>query len=728
MIPRLEGHGTIQTNPCRQHRPEHDVKALKYILPPLCDRFSGKKQVRCPVISFVIAFGTVLLMPCAALAQNSLSNLGGLNGGIFSTAAGVSADGGVVVGRAVDASLGNVPRAFRWTASDGLVAIGLSPLSSAYAGASPEQLYSIATAVSGDGRVIVGFAGTTLVTSDERAFRWTQADGMVDLGDRAAALAVNRDGTVVVGEWDHRAFRWTQAGGMVSIGFLNGGSSAKATGVSADGSVIVGVARDGAAANATRAFRWTEASGMVSLGVLNGGDHSLANGISSNGTTIVGIAKDGTSGGQFRAFRWTADSGIQSLGVLNRGTFSEALAVSSDGKVVVGTSNVGDVTSSFQGFRWTQATGMQTIGDWLRAHSVSVPADIATTAEGTNADGSVVVGLSNGFAYIARVVENGGEGENGGDGGSGLITLQDLSTSLAGNTASPAQAAGLADLVLHGAHSRPLARRVEPQKSCVWISGDFGRDDHQSRDGRFGLAEFGGCHRLASDLQGSISLGRSWSNQGLVFNGKSDVHATYGIAELLGRVAGNLWASGAILYQGGSADVRRGYLNAGVQDFSRGSPDVRTAVLRLRLDWEEAARVEQATLTPYIDATYMWTRIAAYTETSGSFPARFDKRTEHATELRVGVDAAYPLRQNTKLHARVEAAHRFDTTAASISGTVLGLFDFSLPGQGIDRDWLRGGIGFATKLGGGTLSAMLNAATSGPAPSYWLNASFQVAF
>jgi len=206
------------------------------------------------------------------------------------------------------------------------------------------------------------------------------------------------------------------------------------------------------------------------------------------------------------------------------------------------------------------------------------------------------------------------------------------------------------------------------------------------------------------------------------------VRVTYGIVELLGKVMGNLWASGAVLYQAGGAHAQRGYFNAGVQDFSRGSPAVQTAAMRLRLDLEDAARLGNATLTPYVDATYTRTRIAAYTETSGGFPARFDARTENVAEVRLGADAAYALSLDTKLRGRLEAAHRFETTGASMSGTVLGLFDFGLPGQPVNRDWLRGGIGFDTKLGGGTLSATLNATTIGSVPNYWVNVSFTLGF
>ena len=65
------------------------------------------------------------------------------------------------------------------------------------------------------------------------------------------------------------AFRWTQAGGMVSLGDLPGGAvQSTARGVNADGSVVIG---DGTSASGTEAFRWTQAGGMVGLGDLPGG-------------------------------------------------------------------------------------------------------------------------------------------------------------------------------------------------------------------------------------------------------------------------------------------------------------------------------------------------------------------------------------------------------------------------------------------------------------------------
>jgi probable HAF family extracellular repeat protein len=150
-----------------------------------------------------------------------------------------------------------------------------------------------------------------------------------------------------------RAFRWTAAGGMQDLGTL-GGSWSTAYGVSADGSVVVGRAAN--AAGQWRAFRWTAAGGMQDLGTL-GGDWSEAHGVSADGSVVVGWT--GNAGRQWRAFRWTAARGMQDLGTLG-GNWSEAHGVSADGSVVVGWA--ANAAGQGRAFRWTAARGMQDLG------------------------------------------------------------------------------------------------------------------------------------------------------------------------------------------------------------------------------------------------------------------------------------------------------------------------------------------------------------------------------
>ncbi len=127
---------------------------------------------------------------------------------------------------------------------------------------------------------------------------------------------------------------WSQS--ITWLGTLGGGGSG-AFGVSADGSVVVGVAYN--AAGEYRAFRWTAAGGMQDLGTL-GGDLSGARGVSADGSVVVGWAEN--ADWQWRAFRWTASGGMEDLnttyaGLLTNGSvLSVASAISPDGRYIVG--------------------------------------------------------------------------------------------------------------------------------------------------------------------------------------------------------------------------------------------------------------------------------------------------------------------------------------------------------------------------------------------------------
>ncbi|MEX2308600.1 MAG: SUMF1/EgtB/PvdO family nonheme iron enzyme [Pirellulales bacterium] len=150
------------------------------------------------------------------------------------------------------------------------------------------------------------------------------------------ASGVSDDGSVVVG-WSSpglttQAFRWTQSTGMVALGpGLTVGS--RANDVSADGSVVAGRrVRSGGHARPPiiEAFRWTQTGGTVGLG----GFESNAYAVSADGSVVVG---QGASGSRIEAFRWTQTSGMVGLGDLPGGSFeSNAYAVSADGSVIVG--------------------------------------------------------------------------------------------------------------------------------------------------------------------------------------------------------------------------------------------------------------------------------------------------------------------------------------------------------------------------------------------------------
>ena len=133
----------------------------------------------------------------------------------------------------------------------------------------------------------------------------------------------------------------TQAGSsFTGLSDLAGGSfESYANGVSADGSVAVGL---GSSTSGNEAFRWTDGGGMVGLGDLAGGSfNSRAYSVSADGSTVVGR---GSSASGTEAFVWDETNGMRGLmqvlmdqGIDMTGwSLTEARGVSADGLTIVG--------------------------------------------------------------------------------------------------------------------------------------------------------------------------------------------------------------------------------------------------------------------------------------------------------------------------------------------------------------------------------------------------------
>lgn len=165
-------------------------------------------------------------------------------------------------------------------------------------------------------------------TSWSQSITWLGTLGGVE----SAAWSVSNEaqvvGSVRFANGYNRAFRWVN-GNMYAL--IGTGISSEATGISADGTVIVGWNVYNAHSPGPFAFRWL-GGGLHSLGTL-GGNASAAWGVSSDGSVIVGWARPSLSTVP-RAFRWTT-AGMQNLGTLGGGQ-SAAYGVSADGSVVVG--------------------------------------------------------------------------------------------------------------------------------------------------------------------------------------------------------------------------------------------------------------------------------------------------------------------------------------------------------------------------------------------------------
>lgn len=310
------------------------------------------------------------------------------------------------------------------------------------------------------------------------------------------------------------------------------------------------------------------------------------------------------------------------------------------------------------------------------------------------------------------------------------MTLADAQASIQSTDLGLKSILSSTNIVVNGAHSRPMSRRVAAGEKTFWLAGDWGNDNHGARSGETGLAEVGGGYNFGQ-AQVNVSIGKTWAHQDLINGGDVSSDGNYvmlaGIIPL--SVDNGVYATLGAFRHWGEVDIDRGYFNMGAMDHSSASPDSDTWGIRARVDWENAFIIKTARFSPYADLWHSETKLDSYTETGGGFPARFDSRRDSITELRAGLNTAVPIQTSGfDFVANVEAVHRFDDKADNTSGQVVGLFGFNLDGEKYDQNWFKGGIGIEGKLGRGKASLMLNGTTKGEMASSWLAASYQLAF
>ena len=215
---------------------------------------------------------------------------------LSSRASATSSNGSVVVGGSATTMVGE---AFLWTQATGLVALG--DLSGGSAN-------SQAQGVSPDGRIVVGLGNSGGGSEAFRWESATGMEGLGDLpgGDSDSyADGVSADSRVIVGvgssDAGREAFRWTAPDGMVGLGDLPGGNyESGARDVSADGRVVVGYGSISFAEPFSAPFLWDETNGMQNLedllmaqGVdLAGWQLREASGVSADGSIIVGTGRN----------------------------------------------------------------------------------------------------------------------------------------------------------------------------------------------------------------------------------------------------------------------------------------------------------------------------------------------------------------------------------------------------------------------------------------------------
>jgi probable HAF family extracellular repeat protein len=174
--------------------------------------------------------------------------------------------------------------------------------------------------------------------------------------NESQASGISADGSFVIGQLNpiraaSAGVMWSAGGGPSDLGTVSGlpqqGISYWPEGVNSDGTVVVGIAGNGVAL-IEHAFIWRLGQGMCDLNI-GQNDSSLveARGVSGDGEIVVGVDYDRG------AFRWTRDS----FEILWTGT---ATAISADGQVIVGTAAGAD--GNTHAVRWTRESGPVDVG------------------------------------------------------------------------------------------------------------------------------------------------------------------------------------------------------------------------------------------------------------------------------------------------------------------------------------------------------------------------------
>lgn len=252
-----------------------------------------------------------------------------------------------------------------------------------------------ATAIAADGARFTAFHSVPI-----QAGVWSAADGWLDLGNpnptgcdpnASSAWDISADGSIVVGlAWNGchtEAMWWTDASGtgqFVPMDVLGGGSE-RATVVSDDGTVAAGFAAVGAA-DRSPAIWLADGSGTLLEPTGEAIGEVLS--ITPDGRTVAGIWNQ-------EAFYRNADEGVVHIGKLPDAMPTDASypnAIAADGELIFGGS--GDPWGSgINAFVWTRAGGMVRLADVATANGLVIPeGTVLTNAIAASTDGTVVLG------------------------------------------------------------------------------------------------------------------------------------------------------------------------------------------------------------------------------------------------------------------------------------------------------------------------------------------------
>jgi hypothetical protein len=374
---------------------------------------------------------------------------------------------------------------------------------------------------------------------------------------------------------------------------------------------------------------------------------------------------------------------------------------------------------------------MQSITTWLASAGVTPSAAFLSStgknAIGVSANGNVVVGYydigeeDQTHAWLARV----------GPAGSGIIDINAYNSSLieAGSRGVQAGAA-LPSLTMFGAHHRSILDnglvRNGNDGTCGWSTVDAAGYNQTSSQSQ--LAEVGACKDFGTARFG-VGVGQAWTQQNLSLNGSARYNGQYLLMEGAKAFENGLQPSVTGYFGRFDSNMSRHYMNGAAVDSSDGKANSTSYAIRAKLDWKDAKTIGSFSLSPYAAYTWSKSKLDAYTETGGGFPAYFAASSWTTNDIRVGSAAKTALSPKTDLRLGAEVAHRFENNTSGVNGNVIGLSSFSLPGQQIKQSWTRATVDVDHRINDKVaFTAGANTATNGGDASWGVTAGLRANF
>ncbi|MES9994497.1 autotransporter domain-containing protein, partial [Desulfovibrio aminophilus] len=436
-----------------------------------------------------------------------------------------------------------------------------------------------------------------------------------------------------------------------------------------------------------------------------------ASGVSADGSIVVGYSFN--NAGDHEAFRWVSDGTptggtMTGLGFLaDTGHYlSSASGVSADGSVVVGYSDTNIMVPA--AFLWTEGTGMVSLASVLQNAGVDLTGWTLSTATGVSGDGNIIVGVDEyqSVGFIANVTAG------------GLITPEALNQSLGAMGQVGPAVSGMGQLSMSrlggvaggqgahvrvaggpGGHEQGLAGGDEtPGRLDLWAVGSLGSNVELNGD----------------DLGLHGGLGLSWDNGGewrfggglfadsrdldTDYHGNQDIQAVGpGVFVAYRPEDTGLEFRVSSLWQSVDLDLKRGYLNGAGYAASSGSTNAEVFGISGRAQWTKPV-TGSLDLTPFAEYTWQTCHIDGYSESDGPFPASYDSRTEESNSIRTGLRADLALFEDLGLWTWGAWNHRFEDSSSGLGGTATGLGAFSYSGATLDQDWADLGVGLTRRF------------------------------